>query len=164
MVFMQEHKAKVPMNMFLRCYVVAQDGLLECQAADVVKIYEACVPEMCRRRCGQQPLGSHCTVCTFNTDGTSAGVDSSGYRFGTAHKSGIHNGVQKCLNPESDEATAPATQIVNKAVEDARTVGGEYLGTVRWLGAGDRNIPEDFCFGKPSLAPVRHLNACHTPQ
>lgn len=69
-------------------------------------------------------------------------------------KSGILNGVQKCLNPDSDLDTAQATQIVNKAVEDARTVAGEYLGTVKRLGAGDRNIPEGFCFGKPSLKAV----------
>lgn len=82
-------------------------------------------------------------------------MSSSQHRFGAVLKSGIHNGVQKCLNPGSDQAEVPATKIVNKAVEDSRTVGGEYLGTARRLGAGDRNIPEDFCFGKPSLPPVR---------
>jgi hypothetical protein len=30
---------------------------------------------------------------------------------------------------------------------------------VKRLGAGDRSIPEDFCFGKPSLPPVRCLHA-----
>ena len=98
--------------------------------------------------------GSLHTQLAPQIHGPPSGVGSSEHRFGTVHKSGIHNGVQKCLNPGSDEATAPATQIVNKAVEDARTVGGEYLGAVRRLGAGDRNIPADFCFGKPLLPPV----------
>ena len=83
------------------------------------------------------------------------GIDSNAHRFGAVDKSGVLNGVQKCLNPDSDLSTPPATHIVNKVVEDARTVGGEYLGTVKRLGAGDRNISKDFCFGKPSLKAVR---------
>jgi hypothetical protein len=99
-------------------------------------------------------MTGNCPV--YSTAGCSAGVNSSEHRFGAVVKYGIHNGVQKCLNPESDQEATPATQIVNKAVEDARTVGGEYLGTAKRLGAGDRNIPADFCFGKPTLPPVCH--------
>jgi hypothetical protein len=97
-------------------------------------------------------------------DWASTGVNPSAFCFGARDKDDVFNGVGKALNPGIDDTRPCVAQIVPKRVEDARAVGGEFLGAARRLGAGDRNLPGDFCFGKPSLPPgVCPCAAAHAP-
>eukprot|EP00892_Ulva_mutabilis_P010820 jgi/Ulvmu1/810/UM010_0184.1 len=84
-------------------------------------------------------------------DWAATGINPAAHRFGAVEKSHTVNGVGKALNPDLGEAGPPGAQIVNRRVEEHRLVNGEVLGQPRRLGAGDRGLPADFTFGKPSL-------------
>lgn len=88
-------------------------------------------------------------------DWAAAGVDPAAHRFGATEKAQIVNGVGKALNPGLDDDAPQAPQIVNRRVEEHRLTAGEVLGAPRLLGAGDRGLPPDFTYGKPSLPKVR---------
>lgn len=88
-------------------------------------------------------------------DWQAAGVDPDRFRFGATDKVNLVNGVGKALNPELDDGAEKAPKIVPKLLEDHKLVNGDVLSQSRKLGAGDRGLPADFTYGKPSLAKVR---------
>lgn len=96
------------------------------------------------------------------------GVDPDSHRFGATDKAIITNGVGKALNPNLDEDAPKGMAIVNRRVEEHRLTNGEVLGEPRRIGAGDRNLPPGFTFGKPSLpkvcpGPMTPTCACGVP-
>ena len=96
-------------------------------------------------------------------DWRAAGVDPASFRFGATDRSDVTDGVRKALNPACDAAAPAAPAFVPKAVEDHKLVSADVLGQSRKLGAGDRGLPEDFTFGRPSLPKVRGQE-CAAPQ
>ena len=88
-------------------------------------------------------------------DWRAAGIDPARFAFGATDKANLVNGVGKALNPELDSRAPRPPCIVPKLVEDHKLVNGDVLSQSRRLGGGDRGLPADFTYGRPSLAKVR---------
>lgn len=93
-------------------------------------------------------------------DWAASGVDPASFRFGAVDRADIDNGVGKALNPELDRDATHVSGLVSKAVEEHKLVSSDVLGQSRKLGAGDRGLPADYTFGKPSLPKVRLSLRC----
>ena len=95
-------------------------------------------------------------------------IDPSTYRFGGAVKDGMLNGVGKAMNPELDEDYKRPPVVVEKLLEDFKTVATEGLGSVKNLGFGDKSVGRGHVYGMPSQSGpewgVRECIGNYTPE
>jgi len=77
-------------------------------------------------------------------------VDPAQYRFGAAVHKGEKLGVAKAYNPTLDEEYKRPAVVVEQTLENFREVTYEPLGSVKNLGHGNRNLPNNHVFGLPS--------------
>jgi len=81
-------------------------------------------------------------------------VDPTRFAFGAVNTVDGHSALAKTLNPLLDVDAAKPPQIVERTLEQHRLTTHDVLGRARNLGAGDRGLPADYTYGKPSLPKV----------
>jgi len=95
-------------------------------------------------------------------------IDPALFRFGGAVKDGEKAGVAKAINPALDPSYKRPPVVVEKLLEDFRTVSTEGLGAVKNLGYGVVAPPAGTVFGMASQAGpewgVRECIGNYTPE
>lgn len=88
-----------------------------------------------------------------NYDWSKPGIDPTTHKFGAVDKDEYREGVKKALQPALDQTLPQPPGVANKILEDWKMSNHDYLGQSRKLGTGDRQLPEDYVYGMPSLKP-----------
>lgn len=77
-------------------------------------------------------------------------IDKNSFLFGKPQEMEL-NGALKSLKSDNLEAQYPKTKIVDKKLEDFRQATEDMLGTSKYKGTMNPNLPEDFVFGVKSI-------------
>ncbi len=77
-------------------------------------------------------------------------IDKSNHIFGKPQEK-EYNGAKNSLMTDFVDANYPKTKIVDKRLEDFRQATDDMLGTTKYKGTLNANLPEDHVFGVKSI-------------